>query len=74
MSPNEVAFIGDDLNDIPLMLRSELAIAVADATLETRERAHYVTNAAGGSGAVRETVELILKAQDRWTEVIEKYF
>jgi 3-deoxy-D-manno-octulosonate 8-phosphate phosphatase (KDO 8-P phosphatase) len=73
LTPNEVAFVGDDLNDIPLMLRSGLAIAVADATAETRERAHYVTNAAGGSGAVRESVELILKAQDRWAEVIEKY-
>jgi 3-deoxy-D-manno-octulosonate 8-phosphate phosphatase (KDO 8-P phosphatase) len=70
---NEVAFVGDDLNDIPLMRRSELAIAVADAAEETRAGAHYVTQAAGGSGAIREVVELILKAQGRWTEVTEKY-
>jgi 3-deoxy-D-manno-octulosonate 8-phosphate phosphatase (KDO 8-P phosphatase) len=69
----EVAFIGDDLNDVPLMSRSGLAIAVADASPETRERAHYVTKAAGGSGAVRESIELILKAQDRWSDLLKKY-
>ena len=68
-----VAFVGDDLNDIPLMLRSEFAVAVADAAEETRAVAHLVTQAAGGSGAIREVVEFILKAQDRWTEVTEKY-
>jgi len=62
----EVAFIGDDLNDIPLITRSGLGIAVADASLETREAADYVTQLAGGYGAVREVIELILKAQNRW--------
>ncbi|MBA2527180.1 MAG: HAD hydrolase family protein [Pyrinomonadaceae bacterium] len=70
---NEVAFVGDDLNDIPLMLRSKLAVAVADAVEETRAVAHLVTQATGGSGAVREVVEVILKAQGRWEEVTEKY-
>ena len=69
----EVAFIGDDLNDIPLMLQSGLGIAVADAALETREHAHYVTKAHGGSGAVREVIELILKSQDLWDALIAKY-
>jgi 3-deoxy-D-manno-octulosonate 8-phosphate phosphatase (KDO 8-P phosphatase) len=69
----EVAFIGDDLNDIPLMLQSGLGIAVADAALETREHAHYVTKALGGSGAVREVIELILKSQDLWNALIAKY-
>ena len=69
----EVAFAGDDLNDIPLMLKSGLGIAVADAALETREHAHYVTHARGGEGAVREAVELILKAQGRWDEVLRHY-
>lgn len=73
VNENEVAFVGDDLNDIPLMLRSELAIAVADAAEETRAVAHLVTQAAGGSGAIREVVEVILKAQGRWAEVTEKY-
>lgn len=69
----EVAFIGDDLNDIPLMLQSGLGIAVADAAVETREHAHYVTKAAGGQGAVREVVELILKAQGCWNDLIKRY-
>lgn len=70
---NEVAFVGDDLNDIPLMQRSELAVAVADAVEETRSVAHYVTRAAGGRGAVREVVELILKAQGYWGDLVEGY-
>ena len=70
---SDVAFIGDDLNDIPLMRRSELAVAVADAAAETKLNAHVVTSAAGGCGAVRETVELILKAQNRWDELVQSY-
>jgi len=69
----EVAFIGDDLNDIPLMTQSGLGIAVADAALETRERAHYVTKTVGGQGAVREVIELILKSQGRWDELVSRY-
>jgi 3-deoxy-D-manno-octulosonate 8-phosphate phosphatase (KDO 8-P phosphatase) len=70
---NEVAFVGDDLTDIPIMQRAELAVAVADAVEEARSVAHYVTRAKGGRGAVREVVEIILKAQGRWAEVTEKY-
>ncbi len=70
---NEVAFIGDDLTDIPLMQRSELAVAVADARPEAISVAHYVTVAPGGHGAVREVVELILKSQGRWNELVEHY-
>jgi 3-deoxy-D-manno-octulosonate 8-phosphate phosphatase (KDO 8-P phosphatase) len=69
----EVAFAGDDLNDVPLMLQSGLGIAVADAAAETRAHAHYVTQARGGHGAVREMVELILKSQGRWDEVLRPY-
>jgi len=69
----EVAYIGDDLNDIPLMLQSGLGVAVADAALEAREHAHYITSVAGGFGAVREVVELILKAQGRWDELVARY-
>ena len=73
VSADQVAFVGDDLNDIPLLLRSRLAVAVANASAETIERAHYVTKATGGTGAVREVVELILKAQNLWSGVIERY-
>lgn len=67
------AFIGDDVTDIPLMQRVGLAVAVADATEETRAAAHYVTALPGGFGAVREVAELILKAQGRWAELMRKY-
>ena len=70
---SEVAFIGDDLTDIPLMQRAELAVAVADAVMETRSVAHYVTRAPGGRGAVREVIELVLKSQGRWNELLEHY-
>ena len=69
----EVAFVGDDLTDIPLMQRSELAVAVADAVAETRSVAHYVTLAKGGRGAVREVIEFILKSQGRWNDLVESY-
>ena len=69
----EVAFIGDDLNDLPLMLQSGLGVAVADAALETRQHAHYMTTARGGRGAVREVIELILKSQGRWNELVKQY-
>jgi 3-deoxy-D-manno-octulosonate 8-phosphate phosphatase (KDO 8-P phosphatase) len=73
VSNSEVAFIGDDLNDIPLIMQSGLGVAVADAALEARERAHYVTTAAGGYGAVREVVELILKSQGLWSKLVSEY-
>lgn len=69
----EVAYIGDDLNDIPLITRSGLGVAVADAAFDARERAHYVTSAPGGYGAVREVIELILKAQGRWADLTRQY-
>ena len=72
-SDAETAFIGDDVTDIPLMQRAELAVAVADAGEETRAAAHYVTQSAGGRGAVREVAELILKAQGRWAELMRRY-
>ena len=73
VSSEEVAFAGDDLTDLPLMRLSGLAVAVADGAAEVKAHAHYVTHAKGGRGAVREIVELILKAQGRWDEVIKSY-
>ena len=69
---DEVCYLGDDLPDIPLLERVGLAVAVADATFETKEAAHYVTQARGGRGAAREVVELILKSQGRWKEAVPK--
>jgi 3-deoxy-D-manno-octulosonate 8-phosphate phosphatase (KDO 8-P phosphatase) len=69
----ETACLGDDVTDIPLMRRCTLAVAVADATEDTRAHAHYVTTLPGGFGAVREVCELILKAQGRWEELMKRY-
>lgn len=73
VAAEETAFVGDDVVDIPLMRRSGFAVAVADATPETRAAAHYITHLAGGFGAVREVCELILKAQGRWEELMKRY-
>jgi 3-deoxy-D-manno-octulosonate 8-phosphate phosphatase (KDO 8-P phosphatase) len=70
---DEVAFMGDDLVDLPVMARVGLAIAPADAAHEVRERAHVCTTARGGRGAVREAVEFVLRAQDRWAAVVGGY-
>jgi 3-deoxy-D-manno-octulosonate 8-phosphate phosphatase (KDO 8-P phosphatase) len=70
---HEVAFIGDDVTDIPLMQRVEFAVAVADAVPETLSVAHYVTRARGGHGAVREVAEIILKAQGHWNTLMQRY-
>lgn len=68
----EVAFVGDDLPDIPLMKRVGLAVAVGDAVADVKEIAHYTTSALAGHGAVREAIELILKSKGIWEEMIEK--
>jgi 3-deoxy-D-manno-octulosonate 8-phosphate phosphatase (KDO 8-P phosphatase) len=69
---DEVAYVGDDLPDIPVMKRVGLAVAVANAMPEVKRAAHYTTARSGGDGAVREVVELLLKAQGRWEEMIGK--
>ena len=72
LSDSAVAYIGDDLPDIPLMRRAGLAIAVGDAVPEVKEAAHYITKALAGRGAIREAVELILKSKGIWEEMIDK--
>ncbi len=63
---SEVAYVGDDLPDIPVMQRVGLAVAVANAVPEVKRAAHFVTSRSGGEGAVREVIELIVKAQGKW--------
>ncbi len=70
---DRVCYLGDDLPDLPVMRVVGLGIAVADACEEVRQAAHCTTQQRGGRGAVREVIELILKAQCRWTEVIQTY-
>jgi 3-deoxy-D-manno-octulosonate 8-phosphate phosphatase (KDO 8-P phosphatase) len=67
------AYVGDDLLDLPALERAGLAVAVADAAPEVRAAAHVVTRAAGGHGAIREVVELILRAQGCWRDVVDSY-
>lgn len=70
----EVAFIGDDLIDIPLLRRVGFAAAPADAVAEVRPFVHLLTNKNGGWGAVREVCDLLLQAQGRWDELTARYF
>jgi 3-deoxy-D-manno-octulosonate 8-phosphate phosphatase (KDO 8-P phosphatase) len=69
----EAAFMGDDVIDLPAMRAGGLAIAVKNARAEVKQEAHYVTPHAGGEGALRDAVELILKAQGKWKKVVEAY-
>lgn len=69
---SQVAFIGDDLPDLPLLRRVGLAIAVGDAVAEVKQVAHYTTKSRAGHGAVREAVELILKSKGIWEKMIDQ--
>lgn len=69
----EVCYMGDDIVDLGVLKRVGLAVAVGDALGEAKAAADYITTAHGGNGAVREVVELILKAQNKWRSLIEEY-
>lgn len=72
-APDAVAYVGDDLLDLPALQRCGLAVTVADAAPEVRAMAHLVTRARGGRGAVREIVEFILRAQGVWESTVDAY-
>lgn len=69
----EVAFVGDDVVDIPILIRAGLPVCVADAADEAREHAMLITKNPGGCGAVREVTDLILKARGLWQGIIDGY-
>ncbi len=71
--PDEVAMIGDDLPDLPILRRVGFPVAVADAVDEVKDAAALVTERSGGKGAVREVIEYILRAQGRWDGIMERY-
>ena len=73
MDPETVAFMGDDLIDLPVMLRVGLAACPSDAVEEVKSRSHFVSRFPGGAGAVREFLELLLKTQGRWDTIVQKY-
>ena len=70
---DEVAYMGDDIVDLPVLARAGLATAPADAAVDVRSRVHWTSTANGGDGAVRELIELILRAQGRWAMVVDAY-
>jgi 3-deoxy-D-manno-octulosonate 8-phosphate phosphatase (KDO 8-P phosphatase) len=69
----DVAYIGDDLADLPLLRRVGFPVAVPNAVAEVKELARVTTEAAGGSGAVREFAELLLRARGQWDDVLQAY-
>ena len=73
LQPGQVGYIGDDVTDLPIMRRVGLAAAPANSRAEVLDAAHYVTPSIGGSGAVRDVIELLLKAQNRWAETLAQY-
>lgn len=73
VSDEEVAYVGDDVVDLPLFMIVGLPVAVADACSEARKASAYVTKAAGGRGAAREVCELILKAHSKWKDLVNEY-
>ncbi|MBU6409072.1 MAG: HAD hydrolase family protein [Verrucomicrobia bacterium] len=69
----EVCFVGDDVVDLAPLAKAGIGVAVADAGPEAKEAADWVTRHAGGHGAVREVIEMILQAQGKWEELIRVY-
>ena len=72
MLESAVAYVGDDLPDLPILRRVGLAVAVGNAVPEVKRVAHYTTKALAGQGAIRETVELILRSKGIWEEMLDK--
>jgi YrbI family 3-deoxy-D-manno-octulosonate 8-phosphate phosphatase len=73
LSLEQICFLGDDLPDLATIRAVGLGVAVADAASDVREAAHHVTKLAGGRGAARETIELILKTKHRWQDVLRRF-
>jgi 3-deoxy-D-manno-octulosonate 8-phosphate phosphatase (KDO 8-P phosphatase) len=73
LAASQMACMGDDLVDLPLLRRAGLAISVPEAVDEVRAAAHYVTRRPGGRGAVREAIEILLKSQNLWSAELERY-
>jgi 3-deoxy-D-manno-octulosonate 8-phosphate phosphatase (KDO 8-P phosphatase) len=69
----QVGYVGDDFTDVVVMHRVGLGVATANAKPEVKAEAHWVTPSPGGHGALRDVVELVLKAQGRWEEILLQY-
>ncbi|HUB01034.1 MAG TPA: HAD hydrolase family protein [Terriglobales bacterium] len=73
ITADEVAFVGDDVIDLPVLRKCGLAIAVKNARPEVKAEAHWITPHAGGDGAARDAIEYILKAQGKWKKAVKDY-
>lgn len=73
LRPSQVSYMGDDLLDLPVLRKVGFSATVADSMQELKKHVHYVTECPGGRGAVREVVELILRAQGHWQEILKRY-
>jgi len=73
LSDAAVAYIGDDMQDLPVLRRAGLAVAVANAQEEVKQACQIVTERAGGRGAVREAIDFILRAQGKWDQIMTRY-
>jgi 3-deoxy-D-manno-octulosonate 8-phosphate phosphatase (KDO 8-P phosphatase) len=73
VKPDEVCFIGDDITDLPVLSRAGLAVSVPNGHEEVRRRVHYITRRSGGQGAVREVVDLILRAQGKYDKLLRRF-
>jgi len=69
----EIAYVGDDVIDLPVFVQVGFAAAVGNADIEVKSRAHFVAEKFGGHGGVREVIEFILKSQSKWSEIIQEY-
>ena len=69
----EIAYIGDDIIDLPVLVQVGFRAAVGNANIEVKEIAHFVAEKDGGKGAVREVMEFIFKAQGKWSEIVNQY-
>lgn len=73
LAPEQTAFVGDDIVDLPIMLKVGLAVAVSDAHPMVREHSHWITPSAGGCGAAREFCEMVMFAQGTYAEEMRRY-
>ena len=73
VTDEQVAYMGDDVLDLPVLLRVGLSAAPANAVEDVRSRVHWVSRRNGGDGAARELVEVVLRAQDKWTPLVDEY-
>lgn len=74
LTEDDVAYLGDDLPDLPIIRRVGLGMCVANANQHVKQHAHHITTQSGGNGAVREVCELIMQAQNTWQIALQNYF